>query len=102
MIATQKTSIQRPAAETLFAEELEKLRQWDPGPVPPGWLMSPLAVERFVLGDSDLGISRKFVAARELVTRVIIALATNRGSMLVGVPGTAKSWLSELISCAVS
>jgi MoxR-like ATPase len=102
MIAIRQTSIQRPAAETLFAEELEKLRQWDPGPVPPGWLMSPLAVERFVLGDSDLGISRKFVAPHALVTRVIIALATNRGSMLVGVPGTAKSWLSELISCAIS
>jgi len=98
----KKSNIQRPAAETFFADELKILRQWDPGPIPPGWLMSPLAIERFVLGDKELGIQRKFVAARELVTRVIIALATNRGSMLVGVPGTAKSWLSELISCAVS
>jgi len=101
-MTAKKSNIQRPAAEVLFADELKKLRAWDPGPIPPGWIMSPLAIERFVLGDESLGVSRKFVAPREIVTRVIIALATNRGSMLVGVPGTAKSWLSELISCAVS
>ena len=96
------THIQRPPAEQLFAGELVRLKQWDPGPLPPGWNLSPLAVEKFVLGDKALDISRKFVAPRELVTRVIIALATNRGSMLVGVPGTAKSWLSELVACAIS
>jgi MoxR-like ATPase len=96
------TGIQKLPAEILFAEELAKLRQWDQGPVPPGWLLSPLAVERFVLGDDSLGIARKVVVPRELVARVIIALATNRGAMLVGVPGTAKSWLSELIACAIS
>ncbi|WP_461521110.1 ATP-binding protein [Porticoccus sp.] len=95
-------AIQRPTAEYLYRHELEILREWDPGPAPPGWNLSPLAVEKFVLGDAELDIQRKFVAQRELVTRIIISLATNRGAMLIGEPGTAKSWLSELLSCAIS
>ena len=31
-----------------------------------------------------------------------MALATNRGLMLIGEPGTAKSYLSELLAAAVS
>ena len=37
-----------------------------------------------------------------VVKRVVVALCTNRGALLVGEPGTAKSWLSELITAAVS
>jgi MoxR-like ATPase len=95
-------AIQRSPAEHLYKTELLKLTEWDPGPLPPGWLLSPVAVEKFVLGDQELGIERKFVAPRELVTRVIISLVTNRGAMLIGDPGTAKSWLSELLACAIS
>jgi MoxR-like ATPase len=94
--------LQRPPAELLFAAELAKLAAWDRGPVPPGWRLSPPALERFILGDDELGIARKLVVPRALVTRVIIALATNRGAMLVGVPGTAKSWFSELLACGIS
>jgi len=95
-------AIQRPSAEQLYADELKRLQQWDPGPVPPGWKLSPFGVERFILGDSELSIERKFVGAREQVTRIIIGLATNRGAMLIGEPGTAKSWLSELLAAAIS
>lgn len=95
-------AIQRPSAENLYRDELERLIDWDPGPAPPGWKMSPFAVEKFILGDDKLGIQRKFVAQRELVTRIIISLATNRGAMLIGEPGTAKSWLSELLASAIS
>lgn len=95
-------AIQRPAAEDLYSDELAKLREWDSTPVPPGWLLSPFAVEHFILGNKELGIERKFVAPRELVSRVIISLVTNRGVMLIGEPGTAKSLLSELLACAVS
>jgi MoxR-like ATPase len=63
--------------------------------------LSPGAVETFVLGDPENRIAPKFVAPREIVTRVIIALATQRGAMLVGEPGTAKSWLSELLCAAI-
>lgn len=37
-----------------------------------------------------------------MVSRIVIGLATNRGAMLVGEPGTAKSWLSELLCAAIS
>lgn len=93
---------QRLPAEVYYADELAALRKADPYPRPPGWALSPKGVEAFVLGDPDQGSSTKFVAPSEIVTRVIISLATQRGAMLVGEPGTAKSWLSELICAAIS
>jgi MoxR-like ATPase len=97
-----KKNAQRLPAELYYAEELEQLRKNDPYPRPPGWCLSPKGVEAFVLGDAAQGSSAKFVAPSEIVTRVIISLATARGAMLVGEPGTAKSWLSELICAAIS
>jgi MoxR-like ATPase len=94
--------IQRIPAEIYYKEELESLRASDPHPRPPGWQLSPRAVETFVLGDPENGISEKFVAPRDIVSRVVISLATQRGTMLVGEPGTAKSWLAELICAAIS
>lgn len=93
---------QREPAEQVYENELTRLRGLDLGPVPPGWLMSPRAVEKFVMGDAELGIERKFVAERTLVIRIIISLCTSRGCLLVGEPGTAKSWLSELLTAAIS
>ncbi|MDA8752794.1 AAA family ATPase [Halieaceae bacterium] len=95
------THRQRLPAEMVFADELARLAEVDTAPRPPGWLLSPLAVEKFVLGDAELELEQKFVAPRELVTRVVISLATQRGAMLVGEPGTAKSWLSELLAAAI-
>lgn len=93
---------QRLPAELYYADELARLRDSDPYPRPPGWLLSPKGVEAFVLGDEAQGAAPKFVAPRELVTRVIVSLATQRGAMLVGSPGTAKSWFSELVCAAIS
>lgn len=93
---------QREPVEVTYAEELATLRSEDLGPVPAGWQMSPRAVEKFVLGDESLGIEPKFVADRAMVIRIIISLCTSRGSLLVGEPGTAKSWLSELLAAAIS
>ena len=93
---------QREPAEVTYREELDKLMSMDPGPMPPGWLMSPRGVEKFLLGDEKLGIERKFVADRAMVVRIIISLCTSRGCLLVGEPGTAKSWLSELLAAAIS
>lgn len=97
----EEKALQRLPAENYYAEELALLAQQDDWPRPPGWNLSPRAVERFVLGDAESNISPKFVAPSEIVTRVIISLATQRGAMLVGEPGTAKSWLSELICAAI-
>ncbi|WP_297792192.1 AAA family ATPase [uncultured Marinobacter sp.] len=93
---------QRDPAEVSYADELNRLIEQDRGPVPPGWRMSPRAVEAFVLGDESLGIERKFVADRAIVRRIVVSLCTDRGCLLVGEPGTAKSWLSELIAAAAS
>ncbi|WP_327286313.1 MULTISPECIES: AAA family ATPase [unclassified Streptomyces] len=94
--------VQRPPAEIRYAEELAALRAADDAPRPPGWQLSLRAAFRFITGDPQTGVSRKFVGDNSLVERALVALATNRGLLLVGEPGTAKSLLSELIAAAVS
>ncbi|MFB6639802.1 AAA family ATPase [Streptomyces chartreusis] len=94
--------LQRPPAEVRHAEELAALRAADGDPRPPGWQLSLRAARRFIVGDEQAGVSRKFVGNVSLVERALVTLATNRGLMLVGEPGTAKSLLSELIAAAVS
>src|SRR5690606_33154202 len=69
---------------------------------PPGWALSLQAARTFIVGDEKLGLARKFVGDPSLIDRALVTLATNRGLMLVGDPGTAKSLLSELIAAAVS
>lgn len=94
---------QRPPAEDLHADELERLAQHDgDAPRPVGWRLTPASVVAFVRGDAELGIAPKFVGRRSFVERCVVALATNRGLMLIGRPGTAKSYLSELLAAAVS
>ncbi|HET9139475.1 AAA family ATPase [Actinophytocola sp.] len=93
--------LQRPPAEVRHAEELARLRT-EAGPRPPGWALSLDAARRFIVGDEARGISRKFVGDPSLVDRALVTLATSRGLMLVGEPGTAKSLLSELLAAAVS
>lgn len=95
-------ALQRPPAEVQYADELARLRAQDSGPRPPGWLLSPRAVRTFVLGDPALGVRKKFVGSPSLVDRAMVTLATNRGLLLVGEPGTAKSLLSELLAAAIS
>jgi len=104
----------KPPAEVLFKEELEVLKANDTGVRPPGWNLSPSAVKTFIIGSrqeklpwpqkskkSGLVISPKFFGDDILVERAIISLLGNRGLMLVGEPGTAKSMLSELLTAAI-
>ena len=90
------------SAEIRYADELERLSKDDSGPRPEGWKLSPRAVRRFVLGDPKLDISRKFFGDDPLVDRCLVTLMGNRGLLMVGEPGTAKSMLSELFSAAIS
>lgn len=104
----------RLPVEQARADELAALAQNDDGPKPAGWALSPRAVERFVLGhDAPLEaridgetravtIERKFFGDDVLVQRCIVTLASDRGLLLVGEPGTAKSWLSEHLAAAIS
>ena len=96
-------ALQRPPAEVAFAGELTRLREADATlPKPAGWAMTPRSVVEFVLGDPTRKLTPKFVGRRNFLERCVVALATSRGLMLVGEPGTAKSWLSELLAAAIS
>lgn len=97
----QENPLQRPPAATRYAEELARLKQSDDAPCPPGWLLSLPAARAFILGDDTRGISRKIVIGPAAVERMLVTLATGRGLMLVGEPGTAKSLLSELLATAI-
>jgi MoxR-like ATPase len=100
---TDGVAVQRPPVEARFAEELAALRKADRDePRPPGWALSLRAARRFIVGDEKAGIRRKFVGDPSMVDRALVTLATGRGLMLVGEPGTAKSLLSELLAAAVS
>jgi MoxR-like ATPase len=101
-------SVLRPAAEALYEEELTVLSAADTHDKPARWRMSPRAVATFILGSrgkkvgkKDLEITQKFFGDDSLVERAIVTLASQRGLMLVGEPGTAKSMLSELLTAAI-
>src|SRR5882724_10022829 len=67
--------------------------------------MSPQAVVRYVLGGTlsdGTVITPKYVGDRRLVEVAVSTLVTDRALLLVGVPGTAKSWLSEHLAAAIS
>ncbi|NUW36194.1 AAA family ATPase [Nonomuraea sp. SMC257] len=91
----------RPHAEEQYAEELHLLAKEDDRPRPPGWKLSPWAVTTYVLGDGDR-VTPKYVGARRVVEVAVATLATDRALLLLGVPGTAKTWLSEHLAAAIS
>ena len=114
------TPVQQPPAEERYADELAFLRAVDASPRPRGWMLSPERVVDFLCGtrgaairvpaSADLPagapksmvIEPKFVGARALVERCVVTLAGERGLLLVGQPGTAKSMIGELLAAAVS
>ena len=101
MTATTSDPVLRPHAEDLYADELAALRASDDRPRPPGWLLSPQAVVTYLLGNGD-AITPKYVGPRRLMEVAVATLATDRALLLLGVPGTAKTWVSEHLSAAIS
>lgn len=99
---SNEAKVLRPPAEAFYAEELAALAKADREPRPPGWRLSPRAVRGFICGSKKPAIERKFFGDDVLVERAIVGLAGNRGLLLVGEPGTAKSMLSELLAAAIS
>ncbi len=99
---SKKPTVLRPPAEVYYAGELAALAKADKEPRPAGWKLSPKAVRSFICGSKSPKIERKFFGDDVLVERAIIGLAGNRGLLLVGEPGTAKSMLSELLAAAIS
>src|SRR5690606_30196661 len=47
-------------------------------------------------------ITPKYVGPRRIVEVAVATLATDRALLLLGLPGTAKTWVSEHLAAAVS
>ena len=94
----------RRHAEDQFAEELAALAKSDDKPRPPNWKLSPSAVATYLLGGTagDVKITPKYVGSRRLIEIAVTTLATDRALLLLGVPGTAKTWVAEHLAAAVS
>jgi MoxR-like ATPase len=101
---TDATAVLRPHAEQLFAMELTALAAVDDRPRPANWRLSPWAVVTYLLGGTagDTMISPKYVGSRRLIEVAVATVATDRALLLLGVPGTAKSWVSEHLAAAIS
>jgi MoxR-like ATPase len=94
----------REPAEVMYAEELEALTKADKHAQPTGWRMSPRSVLTYICGGKcgALDITPKYIGYRRLVEIAISTLVTDRALLLIGEPGTAKSWLSEHLTAAIN
>ena len=104
-MSASATTVLRQHAEQQFADELDALARTDDRPRPPSWKLSPWAVTTYLLGgklEDGTEISAKYVGDRRLMEIAVATLATDRALLLLGVPGTAKSWVSEHLSAAIS
>jgi len=98
-------SVLRQHAEKEFAHELEELGKQDTRVRPPSWRLSPWAVSTYLMGgtlENGFEVSPKYVGNRRLIEIAVATLATDRALLLLGVPGTAKTWVSEHLAAAVS
>ena len=99
------SEVQRLPAEQSYAADLEALKACDDAPKPTGWALSPQAVVTYLMGGKapdGTEIGAKYVGDRRLIETAVATLATDRALLLLGVPGTAKSWVSEHLAAAVS
>ena len=97
--------VARQHAEEQFAEELAELVKGDERPRPPNWRLSPWAVRLYLLGGklpNGFAVSPKYIGNERLIEIATATLATDRALLLLGVPGTAKSWVSEHLAAAIS
>jgi hypothetical protein len=97
--------ILRQHAEQAFQSELIELGKADDRPRPPSWNLSPWAVATYILGGTlpnGFEVTPKYIGNRTIVEVAIATLATDRALLLLGVPGTAKTWLAEHLAAATS
>ena len=101
---TAPAQVLRPHHEEVYAHELSALAERDTLARPANWRLSPRAVVDYVMG-GDFGgttISAKYIGDRRLIEVAVATLTTQRGLLLAGVPGTAKTWVSEHLAAAIS
>ena len=99
------THILRAHAEDQFAEELYELERADTRQRPASWRLSPWAVATYILGgtlDSGFEVSAKYIGNGRLIEIAIATLTTDRALLLLGIPGTGKTWVSEHLAAAIS
>ncbi|MDR1189729.1 MAG: AAA family ATPase [Bifidobacteriaceae bacterium] len=99
------TDVLRQTAEQAYATELDALAKSDSGAKPAGWRLTPRAVLTYLLGgqaEDGTPVTPKYVGSRRLMETAVATLATDRALLLMGVPGTAKSWVSEHLAAAIS
>jgi MoxR-like ATPase len=99
------TTLLRPHAEDIYAKELTALAEIDDKPRPVNWKLSPWAVVTYLLGgklDNGFEIEPKYFGSRRLMEVAVSTLATDRALLLIGIPGTAKTWVSEHLAAAIS
>lgn len=104
MTAPSLNAVLRQHAEQQYAEELAELARHDDKPKPPNWQLSPWAVKTYLLGGklgNGFEVSAKYIGSARLIEIAVATLATDRALLLYGVPGTAKSWVSEHLSAAI-
>jgi MoxR-like ATPase len=100
-----ESALLRPHAEQAYAAELAALATADDRPRPPSWRLSPHAVVDYVLGTTTADgtvVTPKYIGPRRLIEVAVATLATDRALLLLGVPGTAKTWVSEHLAAAIS
>jgi MoxR-like ATPase len=105
MASTDGTAVLRQHAEQQFAHELEALARSDDRSRPPRWRLSPQAVVTYLLGGAAADgtvVTPKYVGPRRLMEVAVATVATDRALLLLGVPGTAKTWVSEHLAAAIS
>jgi len=100
----EQTNVQRLPAEQLFQKEIDALIAAEKDPVPTGWRMSPRSVRTYICGGrvGKMEITPKYIGQERLVEIAIATLVTDRALLLIGEPGTAKSWLSEHLAAAIN
>jgi len=108
-----KARLIREPSEIRFREELNALKSIDTNEKPENWQLSPKMVYKFIVGmdepiktkingeEKNILITRKFYGDDIMIQRAISSLASDRPLLLIGEPGTAKSWLSENLTAAI-
>lgn len=99
------SQVLRGHAEDLYAQELEELKKQDSGKLPANWKLTPQSVVTYLVGGTlknGFEVTPKYIGNRRLMEIAVATLTTDRALLLYGLPGTAKSWVSEHLAAAIS